>query len=577
VSKKLLSRKSTERLFLDEQLFFLGEGLMRKLVISGLVILLIFAASFNFEVSIYYNSTLSRSSPTSQQISDEVDFQKSLTFDFRKYHTMNETISILQTFQSAYPTLMRAYVIGYSFEGREIWAAEITNFLTGAPLTKPAMLFVGPHHGNEIIGKEIALYYIWYLLTNYGVNEKVTRILDEKTVYVIPCVNVDGNDWTLKGQYQRYNCRPMDDDGDGLLDEDPPEDLDGDGKIMDMRFWNATKGNWDYYPEGLDKDGDGFCTDEGFAKADGIGGIDLNRNYPKGWTNYTEHGAYPFSEPETATLRDFMTSHPNIATAFDTHSGAVCLIYPWTYVGTLPPDNQLYLTLRAKYENLTGYTYHRIAAQGTSVDWVYDTQSTICFTMELFGEGFYPGGATQFEKDYPDVNVSWHNFTHPQLGNVEIGGGWIFRLYNPPEAEIEKWALKVLPMLIDLVEITPKLSIAQLNIGNGIGAGIYNVSTTVANTGFLDTATLQALQTHTNRPVNVTLSFSTNIELVNGNQTISFAVIKGGKTINAQWQIRIKQAGYTWVKISVASAKGGVDETTIRINVPERELLHVIP
>ena len=541
---------------------------MHKLVALGLVILLVLTTSFNviLEVSPYQTVQRIRSRITSS------------AFDFQKYHTSDEMVSMLQAFESAYPRLMRIYVIGNSFEGRQIWAAEITNFLTGAPSTKPAMLFVGPHHGNEILGKEIALYYIWYLLTNFGLDERITRILDEKTVYVIPCVNVDGNDWTLMGaQYQRWNCRPIDDDGDGLFDEDPPEDLDGDGKIMDMRFWNITKGDWDYYPEGLDKDGDGFCTNEGFPKVDGIGGVDLNRNYAKAWINYTYHGQYPFSEPETVTVRNFTIAHPNIATVFDTHTGAICLLHSWAYTTNKSPDDKLYTILAKKYENLTGYTEHYISAQGTADDWMYDTQSTICFVMELFGEGFYPGGVAQFEKDYPEVNVPWHNFSHPQLGIVEIGGQWTLRLYNPPEAEIVTWALKVLPMLIDLAEITPKLEIAQLNMARGIGAGVFNVSAIIANTGYLDTATLQAMQTHTNKPVDVTISFSSNIELVSANQTLSFAVIKGNNTVNTHWQIRIKQTGYTWIKVSVASAKGGVDEAVVRFYVPASERLHVIP
>jgi len=482
--------------------------------------------------------------------------------NFQKYHTSNETISILQNLQSTYPTLIQTYVIGYSFEGKQIWAAELTNQLTGAALTKPAMLFVGPHHGNEVIGKEIAMYFIYYLLTNYGVNENVSRILDTKTVYVIPCVNVDGNDWTLEGLYQRCNSRPLDDDSDGLFSEDPGEDLDGDGKITNIRKWNETINYWDYWPEGIDSDMDGLCNE------DWIGGVDLNRNYPVDWLNYSGHGQYPFSEPETATVRDFVSSHPNIATAIETHSGACCLIYPWAYTSSPTPDNQLYLTLRAKYEGLTGYTYHFIGGcHGTSDDWIYGTQNVIDFTMELFGTAFYPGGWTQFYEDYPDAEVPWQNFSHPQLGEVQIGGWWAFRLYNPPESEIEQWALKVLPMLIDLVDITPEIKIVQLEAIE-IDAGLFNISATISNLGFLDTATLQALQTHTNKPVNATISFSANAELVSANQTISFAVIKGNKTANAQWQIRVTGDDYAWVKVTVVSAKGGVDEAFVFFNLP---------
>jgi len=572
--EKLIFKNSCSNLF--------GEKGVRKLFVSTLPVLLIFAALFNlafvFSSNHQAQSAFLKSESLNHQTSDSVSLPttQSINYNFSRYHTIAETVTILQNFQKAYPNLLKTYTIGSSFKGKQIWAVEMTNFLNGLPFTKPAMLYVGPHHGNEIIGKEIALYYMWYLLSNYGANETVTRILNEKTIYVIPCVNVDGNDWSVSGLPQRFNCRPMDDDGDGLLDEDPPEDLNGDGKITDMRFWNETKNDWDYYPEGLDKDGDGFCTNEGWAKADSIGGIDLNRNYPKGWTDYPGHGEYPFSEPETQAVRDFVASHPNIATVFDTHSGALCIVHPWTYTGTSTPDNQLYITLRNKYENLTGYAYHRMGAQGTSIDWIYDTQSAIAFSMELFGGGFYPGGYTQFEKDYPDINVPWQNFSHPQLGNVQIGGTWIIRAYNPPEAEIERWALKNLPMLIDLAEITSKLEITGFNVSRGEG-GIFNISTTITNLGFLDTATYQALQTQTNKPVNVTLSFSSNIELASKNQTLSFAVIKGNQTVSSQWQIRIKQSGYTWVKVSVTSSKGGVDEIYARFYIPSREPLHVIP
>jgi hypothetical protein len=530
---------------------------VRKLPVLLLVLLLALRIPSVFDREAPHRAVQAAYSTTGLPVSQVLS-----EIDFQKYHTSNETIAILQDLQSAYPALMRAYVIGYSFEGRQIWVAEITNQLTGPALTKPAMLYVGPHHGNEVIGKEIALYFIWYLLTNYGVNGNVSRILDRKTVYVIPCVNVDGNDWTLKGLDQRVNSRPLDDDDDGRLDEDPGEDLDGDGKITNMRKWNQTANDWDYFTEGIDNDLDGLYNE------DWTGGVDLNRNYPIGWLNYSGHGQYPFSEPETATVRDFVSSHPNIATAYETHSGATCLIYPWAYTGSPTPDNQLYLALRAKYEGLTGYMYHFIGGcHGTSDDWVYGTQSVIDFTMELFGEGFYPGGGTQFEMDYPEVNVPWQNFSHPQLGDVQIGGSWVFRAYNPPESEIEQWALKVLPMLVDLVEITPQLKITHLE-ATQISAGLFEVSATISNLGFLDTATLQALQTGKNKPVNATISFSENVELVGAGQTVSFPVIKGSKAVNAQWQVRVTGSNYAWVRVTVGSAKGGVDEAYLFFNLP---------
>ena len=124
-----------------------------------------------------------------------------------------------------------------------------------------------------------------------------------------------------------------DNDQDGRLDEDPPEDLDGDGVIYQMRYrvrpgeeeeGNATldprdptgrlmrtsrggdvEGEWVVVSEGYDSDGDGRFNE------DGIGGLDLHRNYPENWRpapgldatgrGYTQRGAgeYPLSEIET--------------------------------------------------------------------------------------------------------------------------------------------------------------------------------------------------------------------------------------------------------------------------------------
>ena len=86
---------------------------------------------------------------------------------------------------------------------------------------------------------------MWYLLDQYGKDAAVTRLLDTKTVYIRPLNNPDGSDmYRLTAQSNRSTVRPQDNDGDGLLDEDPGEDLDGDGFIRDMRkFVGAGKGN----------------------------------------------------------------------------------------------------------------------------------------------------------------------------------------------------------------------------------------------------------------------------------------------------------------------------------------------
>ena len=125
--------------------------------------------------------------------------------------------------------------------------------------------------------------------------------MDTKTIYARPMNNPDGSSlYHLTAQTLRSTVRPNDTDGDGLLDEDAGEDLDGDGFIRQMRrFVGKGKGNtikdpkdpkgramrrvrdsegdYELHTEGVDNDGDGRYNE------DGIGGLDLHRNYPENW------------------------------------------------------------------------------------------------------------------------------------------------------------------------------------------------------------------------------------------------------------------------------------------------------
>ena len=125
--------------------------------------------------------------------------------------------------------------------------------------------------------------------------------------------------------------RPVDDDKDGLVDEDGPDDLDGDGHITQMRIADPN-GRYKPHPdypdllipvkgdekgsytllgqEGYDNDGDGRVNE------DGDGFYDPNRDWPWNWQpDYIQNGAYryPFSILENRMVGDFIKAHPNIA------------------------------------------------------------------------------------------------------------------------------------------------------------------------------------------------------------------------------------------------------------------------
>src|SRR6185436_14221071 len=141
---------------------------------------------------------------------------------------------------------------------------------------------------------------------------RIRNLLDTRTLYIRPKFNPDGADLALTtATILRSTPRPYDEDLDGLLDEDPGDDLNKDGIVTEMRVKSQT-GGWkqsgvdarvmvkrdanetggtyyDVFDEGVDDDGDGKFNE------DGVGGIDMNRNFPREWgMEFEQQGAGPF-------------------------------------------------------------------------------------------------------------------------------------------------------------------------------------------------------------------------------------------------------------------------------------------
>ena len=193
-----------------------------------------------------------------------------------------EVVEHLRRLHRAYPGLTTLESIGKSTEGRDMWLLTVCNRATGEAHEKPAMWVDANVHGNEVQGAEACLYLAWYLLENHGTVPAITELLERKAFYILPTVNPDGRaHWFQElntASSSRSGKQPTDNDGDGLLDEDGYDDLDGDGEILDMRIRdpNGTyktspddprmmvrvgpgeRGEWRRIGrEGIDNDGDG--------------------------------------------------------------------------------------------------------------------------------------------------------------------------------------------------------------------------------------------------------------------------------------------------------------------------------
>src|SRR5918998_3018390 len=141
-----------------------------------------------------------------------------------------------------YPKLCRVRSIGKRYGGREIWLAELTNSGTGQADTKPAFWVDGNTHAGEVTGSMAALYLIEHLLEKHGSEDLPTRLLDEQAFYVLPRLSPDGAERYLTTAYTlRATLRPWPEpeEESGLH----PEDVDGDGNILQMRVLDAG-GEW---------------------------------------------------------------------------------------------------------------------------------------------------------------------------------------------------------------------------------------------------------------------------------------------------------------------------------------------
>ncbi|MGB4704379.1 MAG: M14 family metallopeptidase [Candidatus Saccharicenans sp.] len=244
-----------------------------------------------------------------------------------------EVATRLKELSSRHSEICRLSSIGKSYGGQEIFLLEVAAGKDRTkPVDRPGVLVVANSEGIHLSGTVAALQLAESILAAYGKDKAWTDFLNSRAVYVIPLLNPDAAAaYFSKPLLERtFNSRPVDEDNDGLVDEDGPEDLNGDGLITMMRVksregrWivdpknprlmrqadpkKGEKGEYELYTEGIDNDGDGLFNE------DGPGGVEINRNFPHDFEYFQKRaGLYPVSEPESEALLRFMFEHKNIA------------------------------------------------------------------------------------------------------------------------------------------------------------------------------------------------------------------------------------------------------------------------
>lgn len=481
-----------------------------------------------------------------------------MDYAFDRYLRYDELVEWLHDVAAEHPGLVELSTYGSSHEGRDLWLATITDADTGAHDTKPAHWVDASIHATELTATVAACSLIQRLVDGHGTDAKVTEALRTRTFYVVPRVNPDGAEWALadRPRWRRSSTRPWPWTDAHRWPGLEPEDIDGDGRALDMRIADP-HGGWTTHPdderllvpvpvdgdagdrpryrllmEGNLSDYDGFTIPTPRATQ----GLDLNRNFPAGWgTAVAGSGDHPLSEPEIDALVRAIVARPNICGTNAFHTAGGVLLRP----SSTQPDSKLsaldvwtWTQLGAAGTELTSYPVHSVfedftfdqsnPMSGAADDWAYDHLGVFSWTTEFWDivhaatgtkqptHFWYTGPSDEealavlrwCDEHHPDGYVDWYEFDHPQLGTVELGG-WntISTWTNPPLHLLADEVARHADFAIHQALASPRLEVPHVDVTR-LGDDTWRVDVGIANTGWLPTdISAHARSANLSRPI----------------------------------------------------------------------------
>lgn len=204
---------------------------------------------------------------------------------FRKYPTYDQYLSMMEYFGTNYPAICRVDTFGTSVEGRLLLALKISDNVEQEE-DEPAFLYTSSMHGDELVGYVLCLRLADFLLSNYGNDVEVDRVINDVELWINPLANPDGT----------------------------------------------------FYP-------DNDNTVQASVR-NNVNDVNLNRNFPD--PAYGEADDASGREPETRYMMDFMKQiRPNLSA--NIHSGAEVVNYPWDHKNARHPDDDWYILISMEY------------------------------------------------------------------------------------------------------------------------------------------------------------------------------------------------------------------------------------
>ena len=512
---------------------------------------------------------------------------------YDKLYTYEEIEKLILAAGDEYPDVCKIDKLAETPEGHGIWGITLSSDIETSS-SRPGFYVQGGLHADEGMGITESLVLLYTLLED----ENARKILDNVTVYILPCINPDGsNACVTTGRSIRSQSELL---PEGTPNAFIPQDLNGDGRISSMRWqdptgrWKCVDGCGDIMVARQIGDTEGpfyHVMEEGIiANYDGSGSykrprsLDMNRQFAENWKDSADGGDYPGRHIESRTVMEFLLAHPNIFITFDMHCGSRALIYG---APANASDANLLERIVKVGEEITGITpilgsnYHRVngappkTRPGVFRDYAQNTFGVPTITIEL-GNGWNsigmksvdifnaPGGmltAPLFKKilalheeHNSQITVPWTKYNHPQLGEVEIGGRLFGNAYLMLYSDMLTLLPKVTEFLLKIMEWYPKLELVNVEC-KSLGGDVVRVRADVINTGLMNTAPIvSATGYHSKVPVYVTLSGAK--EFYNRYPTNEFTMLAPIESRKLEWFVRAEKGSELTITASQAKSIG---------------------
>jgi hypothetical protein len=340
-----------------------------------------------------------------------------------RFHNFPEMVAEIQATEAAHPDRVDMFSIGKSYQGRDIWAAKISDNV-GVDEPEPEILFDALHHAREHLTVEQALYLLRVLANDYDTDATVKALVDSREIFIVFAVNPDGFEYDLTATT---------------------------GAHAPYRAWRKNR---------QPTPGSTYI------------GTDLNRNYGYRWgccggsskvaSAITYRGPSAFSAPETRAMRDFVNSRvvdgrQQITAHVTLHTNGELVLWPYGYTKTNLPadmtadDYAAFVAFGKGMAGRNGYKAEQSSdlyiTDGDQIDWMYGVHRIFSFTWELYpteqatvwADHYSPDEviaretarnrkALLFTIDVGACPYRWINKTKTHCGalleDFEIGRGW---------------------------------------------------------------------------------------------------------------------------------------------------------